>query len=64
MLKISLYVIFMPLIIWCLDGVNLSVIFKKNRVVQARLIYLFSSISLTYLVVNFLYDFLTIYQNI
>ncbi len=46
-----------PLSIWCLESVNLNQIFKKNRVFQARLLYLFLVIGLSYLVVNFFMDF-------
>lgn len=58
MIKIILYVLIIPLTIWALDGVNINVIFKKNRPYQARMIYMMLIFSLSYLFVNFLYDFL------
>ena len=48
----------MPLVIYTMDSVNISVIFKKNKVNQARIFYIFLVFALSYLVVNFLYDFL------
>ena len=46
-----------PLSIWAIDSVNIANWFKKNRYYQARLFYVMLAISLSYLVVNFLYDF-------
>lgn len=58
MSKIMLYVLVMPFIIWAMDSVNINQIFKKDRYYQARIIYLAIIFSLSYLVVNFLNDFL------
>lgn len=58
MSKVVLYVLVMPFIIWAMDSVNINQIFKKNRVYQARIIYLALIFALSYLVVNFLNDFL------
>ena len=33
---------------------------KKNRVTQAKIFYMFMIFSISYLVVNFIYDFITI----
>ena len=35
-----LYLITVPFVIYMMDGININSIFKKNRVVQARLFYL------------------------
>ncbi len=56
-IKTILYVVAVPIVIWALDGINLNQIFKKNRYHQARLFYLLLTISLSYLAVNFFYDF-------
>lgn len=56
-IKTILYIIAVPLSIWALDALNIENKFKKNRYYQSRLLYLMLSISLSYLVVNFLYDF-------
>ncbi len=57
MIKVILYVIFLPFVIWLMEGLNLNRIFKQSRIIQARIIYLMIAISITYLTTNFLYDF-------
>lgn len=57
MIKPILYVLFFPLAIWAMEGLDLNKLFKQSRVYQARIIYLMIAISITYLVVNFLFDF-------
>ena len=52
-----LYCVIVPLTIWALECLNISNIFKKNRYFQSRLLYLFLTISISYLVVNFFMDF-------
>ena len=52
-----LYVVVTILVIWSLDAININQIFKKNRVIQARVIYLLIAISIIYPVTNFLWDF-------
>jgi len=52
-----LYVVILPLVIWALESININGIFKKNRYYQSRLLYLMISMSMTYLIVNFLMDF-------
>lgn len=58
MIKFIIYLIVMPLVIYTMDSVNMSAIFKKNKVYQARIFYILLVFALSYLVVNFLYDFL------
>lgn len=55
--KTILYIIVVPLSIWALDSLNINGLFKRNRYYQARLLYFMLSMGLSYLVVNFLYDF-------
>lgn len=57
MLKTILYIITVVLSIWVLDSINITNVFKKNRYYQSRLLYLFVACALSYLVVNFFYDF-------
>ena len=57
MIKTLLYVIMVPLAIWALDSVNITNVFKKNRYYQARLLYVMLALAISYLVVNFFYDF-------
>ena len=58
MRKFLLYIIILPLVIWGVDGININSIFKKNRIYQARVIYIIIIFALTYLTVNFMYDFI------
>lgn len=58
MVKWSLYIIVLPFIVWLLDSVQLNALFKKNRVLQARLFYIVIVFILSYLLVNFIYDFI------
>ncbi len=60
MIKTIFYLIIVAIVIWALDGVRLNEIFKQNRTIQARVIYLLISLSISYLVTNFFFDFLRI----
>lgn len=55
--KLFLYIFITLVIVWTMDGLNINFIFKKNRVAQARVFYLLVTLSLSYLVTNFVYDF-------
>ncbi len=57
MLKASIYILVTIITIWALSGVNFENIFKKNKIYEARVLYLLVCMSISYLVVNFLYDF-------
>lgn len=56
-IKTILYVVTVPLSVWALDSINITYIFKKNRYYASRLLYLMLCMGLSYLTVNFLYDF-------
>ena len=58
MLKITLYLIILIITVWSLESINITGLFKKNRYYQARVLYIIISMSLSYLVVNFIYEFL------
>lgn len=58
MIKFILYLFVIPLVIYTFDGVNINNIFKKNKVYQARIFYILIIFGISYLVCNFLYDFL------
>ena len=60
MTKLILYLVISVITMWTLDSVRINEIFKKNKVIQARIMYLFLTLSITYLVVNFIYDFLSL----
>lgn len=57
--KTILYFICVPFSFLALESINIQNIFKKNRYWQARILFLFLAMALSYLVVNFLYDFFT-----
>lgn len=54
--KLILYIVMLPLSLYALDSLSIENKFKKNKVYQARLLVLFLSMSMSYLVVNFLTD--------
>lgn len=55
--KAFLYILVGIVVIWALDSININQIFKKNRVVQARIFYFLLALSLIQLVTSFIYDF-------
>ena len=57
--KFFLYVLVTILVIWAMDSININGIFKKNRILQARIFYFLLGISMIYLVTNFLWDLFT-----
>ena len=58
MIKFILYLFVIPIVIWSIDSVNINNIFKKNKVYQAKIFYILLIFVLSYLICNFLYDFL------
>ena len=54
--KFLLYVVNTILVIWAMDSININGIFKKNRILQARVFYFLLGLSLIYLVTNFIWD--------
>ncbi len=57
--KFYVYLLVTLLVIWAMDSININGIFKKNKVVQARLFYFLLGIALIYLVTNFFMDLFT-----
>lgn len=57
--KFFLYILVTIAVIWAMDSININQIFKKNKVIQARVFYFFLTISLIYLVTNFIMDLFT-----
>ena len=58
MVKFLLYLFVLPLVIYAIDSININTIFKKNKVVQAKIFYILLVFGLSYLVCSFVYDFL------
>lgn len=62
MIKFILYLFILPLVVYAIGGLNLNGIFKKNKIYQAKIFYILLIFVLSYLVTNFLYDFLYIFK--
>ncbi len=58
--KIYLYAIFVFLSIFILSGINFDGIMKKNKVIEARLLVMCLSLAMSYLLTNFVWDFLNL----
>ena len=58
MVKFAIYILSAIIVIYSIDGVNINSIFKKNKVIQARVFYLVLILSFTYLLGSFLYEFI------
>ena len=56
--KIYLYALMLFLSIYILSGVNFEKVMKKNKVIEARLLVMCLSMALSYLLTNFIWDFL------
>ena len=62
MIKAILYIFTLIMTIWAMEGLDLNKLFKQSRVYQARIIYLMLAMSISYLVTNFIYDFIVSFQ--
>lgn len=60
--KCLLYLFVTLLVIWSLDAINMNGIFKKNKIIQARVFYFLLAIALIYLITNFIWDFFSVTQ--
>lgn len=55
--KSYIYIIITPFVIWIISSLNLERFFHKNKKYQIIALYVSIALSLSYLVVNFIYDF-------
>lgn len=55
--KVLLYLITTPIVLYSLDSVNINQILKKNKIFQARVFYLILALCIIFLLTNFIYDF-------
>jgi uncharacterized membrane protein YwzB len=64
MVKFILYILVIPIVVWGMDSININEIFKKGQsnYYQARIIYMIIVAGLSYLVVNFINDFLGVFS--
>lgn len=58
--KIYLYAIFLFLSIYIFSGVNVEKVMKKDKIIESRLLVMSLSIGLSYLLTNFVIDFLNL----
>ena len=56
--KAALYIILTLLSAYTLSGINYTNFFKKNKIVEARLFIILLSLAISYLITNFIVDFL------
>ena len=57
--KFFIYILVTILVVWSMDSININQIFKKNKVLQARVFYFLLGLSMIYLVTNFIMDLFT-----
>ena len=55
--KYFIYILVAILVIWSFDSLNINSFLKKNKVLQARVMYFLLALSIIYLVTNFIWDF-------
>lgn len=58
-IKIYLYVFFTMMSVFILNGVNFNGIMKKGKEIEAKLLVLVLSFALSYLLTNFVLDFIS-----
>lgn len=57
-IKVYLYVFFTIMSVFILNGVNFNGIMKKGKEIEAKLLVLVLSFALSYLLTNFVLDFI------
>ena len=64
MVKIILYVMVIPIVVWGMDSLNINSLFKKGQsnYYQARVFYMLLVVSISYMVVNFINEFLGVFN--
>lgn len=64
MVKLLLYLFVIPLVVYAMDSVNINGIFKKGQsnYYQARVMYMFFVMVLSFNIVQFINDFLGVFR--
>ena len=64
MVKLLLYLFIIPVVVYAMDSVNINGIFKKGQsnYYQARVMYIFLVMALSYDIVQFINDFLGVFR--
>ena len=63
-IKLIIYLLVIPIVIYSISSINIEQIFKKGSVNQIKTFYLFISLGISYLVSNFIFDFYQITSTI
>ncbi len=58
-LKVYLYVFFTFTSVFIFNGINFNLFMKKDKVIEAKLLVLSLSFALSYLLTNFVIDFIS-----
>ena len=58
--KVYLYAIFLFVSIFALSGINFEKFMKRNKILEARLLIFILSFALSYMLTNFICDFLNL----
>ena len=61
--KFFLYLLVGFTVIFAMDSLNINGIFKKGKVIQARIMYFILFLSFTYLATNCIYDLFITFTN-
>ena len=61
MSKLILYIVFTFIAAYGLSGINFNVFFKKDKIIEARVLVIILSLSFGYLLTNFVLDFTSIF---
>ena len=63
MIKLILYVLVIPIVVFAVDSLNINAIFKKGRsnYYQARIMYMILIMGISYVVVSFINDFFGVF---
>ena len=59
-IKIYIYVITLLASAYALSGLNFDAFIKKNKALEARILVVLLSMACSYLVTNFIYDFISL----
>ena len=59
-IKVYIYVITLLLSAYAISGINFDAFIKKNKAIEARILVLLLSMACSYLVTNFIYDFVSL----
>jgi len=58
-IKVYLYIFFTMMSVFILNGINFNGIMKKGKVIEAKMLVLVLSFALSYLLTNFVLDFVS-----